>query len=123
MTRATRTIVATLAVNHKSDDWQHYPSVNRLWSAKAGEAEYDDQRIMATGGIERVLSGTLVDKLASELQGHLIAIGDSDYGTVRKVWNGTALPGSPAPYSSGRVRLALTAISKRIDAGDPEREG
>ena len=31
-----------------------------------------DQRIMATGGIERVLSGTLVDKLALELQGHLM---------------------------------------------------
>jgi hypothetical protein len=32
-----------------------------------------DQRIMTTGGIERLLSGTFVEKLASELRGHLIA--------------------------------------------------
>ena len=47
-----------------------------------------DRRIMTTGGNERSLSGTMIDKLASELRGHLIAIDDRDYDTVRKVWNG-----------------------------------
>ena len=47
-----------------------------------------DRRIMTIGGAERVLNGTVVDKLASELRGVLIAIDDPDYDAVRKVWNG-----------------------------------
>jgi FAD binding domain/Berberine and berberine like len=47
-----------------------------------------DRRIMNTGGVECVLNGTVIDKLASELRGDLIAIDDSDYDAVRKVWNG-----------------------------------
>jgi hypothetical protein len=47
-----------------------------------------DRRIMTTGGIERVLDGAVVDKLASELRGELVAIGASDYDGLREVWNG-----------------------------------
>ena len=47
-----------------------------------------DRRIMTIGGAERVLNGTVADKLASELRGVLIAIDDPDYDAVRKIWNG-----------------------------------
>jgi hypothetical protein len=47
-----------------------------------------DCRIMARGGAERVLRGTVVDKFASELRGVLIAIDDPHYDAVRKIWNG-----------------------------------
>jgi hypothetical protein len=47
-----------------------------------------DRRVMTTSGVECVLSGTIVDNLASELRGDLIAIADPDYDVVRKVWNG-----------------------------------
>jgi hypothetical protein len=47
-----------------------------------------EQRIMTRHGIERVLSGTIVDKLSSELRGDLIATDHPDYDVVRKVWNG-----------------------------------
>jgi FAD/FMN-containing dehydrogenase len=47
-----------------------------------------DRRIMTIGGAERVLNGAVVDKLASELRGVLIAINDPEYDAVRKVWNG-----------------------------------
>ena len=47
-----------------------------------------DRRIMTIGGAERVLNGAVVDKLASELRGVLIAIDDPDYDAARKVWNG-----------------------------------
>ena len=46
-----------------------------------------DRRIM-TMRVECVLSGTELDKLASDLRGNLIATDDPDYNTVRKVWNG-----------------------------------
>jgi hypothetical protein len=54
-----------------------------------------DRRIMTIGGAERVLNGTVVDKLASELRGVLIAIDDPDYDAVRK--SGTAWSAS-APH-------------------------
>src|SRR5271156_1762306 len=47
-----------------------------------------DQPIMTGRGAERVVNGTIVGKLASELRGDLIAIDNPDYDTVRKVWNG-----------------------------------
>ena len=47
-----------------------------------------DRRIMTMRGVECVLSGTELDKLASDLRGNLIATDNPDYNTVRKVWNG-----------------------------------
>ncbi len=47
-----------------------------------------DRRIMTMQDVECVLSGTELDKLASDLRGNLIRLDDPDYNTVRKVWNG-----------------------------------
>jgi hypothetical protein len=48
----------------------------------------DDRRVMTTSGVDGVLSGTVIGKLASELRGNLISTDHPDYDGVRKVWNG-----------------------------------
>src|ERR1700681_270270 len=53
-----------------------------------GRSRMFERRIMTRHGVECVLKSTVIDKLASELRGDLIALDDPDYNTVRKVWNG-----------------------------------
>jgi hypothetical protein len=47
-----------------------------------------DRYIMTTSGVECVINGTAIDKLASKLRGDLITTDPPDYDVVRKVWNG-----------------------------------
>jgi FAD/FMN-containing dehydrogenase len=47
-----------------------------------------ERRVMTADGVECVLDGKVVDKLASKLRGKLVAIDDTDYEIARKVWNG-----------------------------------
>ena len=42
-----------------------------------------DRRVMTRGGVECVLNGAVVEKLASDLRGDLIATDDRDYDVAK----------------------------------------
>jgi len=75
-----------------------------------------DQPIMTGRGAERVVNGTIVGKLASELRGDLIAIDNPDYDTVRKVWNGM-VDKRPCRTSAQSSNFFDSLISLRVTGG------
>ena len=47
-----------------------------------------ERRIVTSDGTERVINGSVIDKLAFNLRGELLGIGHHSYDAARKVWNG-----------------------------------